>query len=231
MISFFSDVPLRVNGKVNGKINGEKLINLDLQSYIVMSDGRAYTAISKIPESIGFDIQSLQILGSVLGWIFAKPVSDANNGFQLTGGVFNHTATVVFTNTNQKVTLRHKYIGLDVYDQLKLEVDIQGEIPHLPPDSKVAMQDYEEQLTLTAPNTVQSSSSRSFSYTNLDGNELVVPYTVDQSFVFDYCKFVGNPVGVTWRSKVSKNFISYEAREQIVRFGLSNKIGPIGGKK
>lgn len=65
-----SDLPLRVNGKVNGHINGERLDNLDLQSYIVMTDGRAYTAISKIPEGIGSDIQSLQILGGVIGLVF-----------------------------------------------------------------------------------------------------------------------------------------------------------------
>lgn len=73
-------LPLRVSGKVNGKINGEKLENLDLQSYVVTSDGRAYTAISKVPESIGEDIQTLQILGSVIGYLFAQPVRKAVNG-------------------------------------------------------------------------------------------------------------------------------------------------------
>lgn len=69
-----------MNGKVHGKINGETLEGLDLQSYISMADSRAYTAISRIPESIGFNIQSLQILGSVIGYLFAKPVKDAQNG-------------------------------------------------------------------------------------------------------------------------------------------------------
>lgn len=45
-----------------------------------MSDGRAYTAISKIPESIGYDIQSLQILGGVIGYLFAEPIRGAVNG-------------------------------------------------------------------------------------------------------------------------------------------------------
>lgn len=66
---------------MNGKINGEKLENLNLQSYVVTSDGRAYTAISKVPESIGEDIQTLQILGSVIGYLFAQPVRKAVNGW------------------------------------------------------------------------------------------------------------------------------------------------------
>lgn len=69
-----------MNGKVNGKINGEKLEHLDLQSYVVMSDGRAYTAISRVPEPIGSDIQSLQILGGIIGYLFAKPIRNAING-------------------------------------------------------------------------------------------------------------------------------------------------------
>ncbi|KAK4886874.1 hypothetical protein RN001_003145 [Aquatica leii] len=222
------DAPIRVNGKVNGKINDEKLISLDLQSYIVMVDGRAYTAISKIPEPISYNFQSLQVVGGVLGWVFAKPIADAINGFQLTGGVFNHTATIIFTKTNQKVTVKQKYLGLDVYDQLRMETEIQGNIPHLLPEVKINMNDYEEQYTLTGPGILQSSSTKTFSYQNLDGNTVTVDFTLDQSIIFDYCKFNTVPAGTTWRLKGGKNFISYESREQLVRFGLSNKIHPLG---
>ncbi|KAJ8949810.1 hypothetical protein NQ318_000508 [Aromia moschata] len=129
------DVPLRVNGKIHGNINGEQLDGLDLQSYIAMADGRAYTAVSKIPTGIGFDSQSLQILG----------------GISTDWGVFNHTATVTFFNTSQVVRIKQKFLGLDVFDQLRLEADIQGDIPHLPIDSKVIIDEYEEQYTLTGP--------------------------------------------------------------------------------
>lgn len=224
------DAPLRVNGKVNGKINGERLDNLDLQSYIVMTDGRAYTAISKIPESIGFDVQSLQILGSVIGYLFAKPIRNAYNGYQLTGGVFNHTAKITFTNTSQEIQIKQKYLGLDLFDQLRLEVDIQGDLPVLPVDSKILIDEYQEQYTMTQPGVIQVRGSRAFKYTNSYNQEESVHYNVDQTFLFDYCKFKNNSIGETWKLKVGKNFISYESREQIIRFGLSNKITPLGGK-
>ncbi|CAH1160142.1 unnamed protein product [Phaedon cochleariae] len=222
------DGPLRVNGKVNGKINGENLVGLDLQSYIVMTDGRAYTAVSKIPESIGFDIQSLQILGGVIGYIFAKPIREAVNGYQLTGGIFNHTATINFYNTSQTVRIKQKYMGLDVFDQLRLEADIQGEIPNLPDDSRVIFNEYQEQYTMTGPGVIQMTSQREFRYNDPNGDEVVMVYNVDQTFVFDYCEFDNQSVGETWKLKVGKNFISYESREQIIRYGLSNKITPIG---
>ncbi|XP_044255979.1 nidogen [Tribolium madens] len=222
------DVPLRVNGKINGKINGERLENLDLQSYIVMVDGRAYTAISKIPESIGFDIQSLQILGGVIGYIFAKPIRNAQNGYQFTGGVFNHTAILKFLNTSQTVTIKQKYMGLDVFDQLRLETNIQGDIPTLPFDSKVEIDEYQEQYTLTSPGVIQMSSTRFFKYLNENKEEITVSYDIEQVYTFDYCKYENVSLGETWKLKVGKNFISYESKEQIIRFGLTNKIMPLG---
>ncbi|KAG5890814.1 hypothetical protein JTB14_008255 [Gonioctena quinquepunctata] len=222
------DSPLRVNGKVYGKINGERLEGLDLQCYVVMEDGRAYTAISKIPESIAYDIQSLQLLGGVIGFLFAKPIRSALNGYQLTGGIFNHTATITFSNTSQTLQIKQKYLGLDVFDQLRLEADIQGDIPNLPDGSRVNIDEYQEDYTMTAPGVIQMSSQRQFKYTLPYGEEQVHYYTVDQAFIFDYCKFENDSVGETWKLRVGKNFISYEGREQIIRFGLSNKITPLG---
>ncbi|KAJ8969010.1 hypothetical protein NQ317_007371 [Molorchus minor] len=226
----FLDVPLRVNGKINGRVNGVTFEGLDLQSYIVMSDGRAYTAISRIPEEIGFDSQSLQVIGGVIGYLFAKPIREAINGYQLTGGVFNHTATITFLNTSQIVRIKQKFLGLDVFDQLRLTADIQGNIPKLPIDSQIIVDEYEEQYTVTSPGILQMTSHRTFDYSDIDGEKITLHYKVDQTFIFDYCKFRNSTVGVTWKLNVGKNFISYESREQIIRYGLGNKIAPLGGE-
>jgi nidogen (entactin) len=79
-------IPQRINGKVSGKINGLSFQDEDLHSYVVTSDGRAYTAVSKMNETIGFDLQPLSMLGGVVGWLFARSTSiNAPNGYQLTG--------------------------------------------------------------------------------------------------------------------------------------------------
>lgn len=51
------DVPLRVNGKISGTLNNEALGVMELQSYVVMADGRAYTALSKVPREHGYEMQ------------------------------------------------------------------------------------------------------------------------------------------------------------------------------
>ena len=80
-------LPQRINGKVSGEVNGVRIQDEDLHSYVVTSDGRAYTAVSKLNDTIGFDLQPLSMLGGVIGWLFAKSTStNAPNGYQLTGG-------------------------------------------------------------------------------------------------------------------------------------------------
>ncbi|XP_060532500.1 nidogen [Cylas formicarius] len=224
-----ANAPLRVMGKVNGVINGERLNNLDLQSYIVTNEGRAYTAISKIPESVGSDVQTLQILGGVIGYLFAKPTGGAQNGFQITGGHFNHTASLKFINTNQELTVKQKFSGLDVFDQLRVDVDVHGELPSLPPDSRVVVDEYREQYTRTGPGLIQTASDRVFQFSGPGGETNVNTFRVEQTFKFDHCPYKNVSVGETWNLNVDRNFISYESREQIIRFGLSNDVIPAGG--
>lgn len=82
-----ADIPIRVNGKISGEMNGVSLSDLDLQAYVVPADGRTYTAISVVPPSVGYDLQSFNILGTSIGWLFARPVKGALNGYQLTGNI------------------------------------------------------------------------------------------------------------------------------------------------
>lgn len=219
------DVPLRVNGKVNGVLNGVSLEQLDLQSYIVMTDGRAYTAISRVPREIGYSVQMLQVLGGLIGFLFAKPIGDVMNGYQLTGGVFNQSATIDF-HTGQQVKITHTYSGLDVFDQLRLEVNIQGTAPEFNGELKLALPDYEESYTLTAPGAIISHAKHT--YRNTETQE-EYPYSIQQYIDYNVCKYASPPDHLSWKLKVSKNFIGFENKEQIIRFGMSNKVTPISG--
>lgn len=78
--------PQRINGRFSGKINGIDIPETDLHTYVVTSDGRAYTALSQINSSMGRPLLLLSTIGGVMGWLFAKPSSSqAYNGFTLTG--------------------------------------------------------------------------------------------------------------------------------------------------
>lgn len=78
-----NDVPLRVSGDVTGKINNSP-IKAQLQSYVVLSDGRSYTAVSPLVNTVGHQTQLVYWFGSAIGWLFAKPLpNDAPNGYQV----------------------------------------------------------------------------------------------------------------------------------------------------
>lgn len=77
-----NDVPIRVSGKVSGLVNNEN-ISAQLQSYVVMTEGRSYTAISPLSSTIGYSLQLAPILGGVVGWLFGKPVINTINGYEV----------------------------------------------------------------------------------------------------------------------------------------------------
>lgn len=60
-----------------------------MHSYVVTSDGRAYTAISRIPTEIGSRMLTLNTVGGIIGWMFAEMKGPlAHNGYVYTGRLF-----------------------------------------------------------------------------------------------------------------------------------------------
>lgn len=74
-----------MTGKVVGNINGVDLIDCDLHAYVLIAEGRSYTAVSRIPSQIGYDLQSITAIGTGIAWLFAKPLGSILNGFSITG--------------------------------------------------------------------------------------------------------------------------------------------------
>lgn len=77
-----NDVPLRVVGSVKGTLN-HWAVDTQMQSYIVMADGRSYTALSPLEDDLGTTLQLTQAIGASIGWLFAKPIGNVLNGYQV----------------------------------------------------------------------------------------------------------------------------------------------------
>lgn len=110
--------PQRVSGKVSGTVTvGStpiQLNNIDLHAYIVVGDGRAYTAISEVgacatyshspcymncchflfltcvligqvPEPVGWALMPVAPIGELFGWLFALELPNSKGGFKITG--------------------------------------------------------------------------------------------------------------------------------------------------
>lgn len=147
---FISGDPQRINGRFYGRLNGIDIPEADLHTYVVTSDGRTYTALSQIPLELGRPLLLLGTLGGVMGWLFAKPTSpNAYNGFQLTGGFLNRTATVHISE--HTVTIQQDFSGKDAFGYYKARVYVTGNLPEIPEGVEVDYGDYKEEYTRHGP--------------------------------------------------------------------------------
>ncbi|XP_012343370.1 nidogen isoform X2 [Apis florea] len=222
-----NDVPLRVNGRISGTINGVEFLARDLQCYVQTKDGRTYTALSRVPEEIGASFQLLGNLGGVIGWLFAKPIGETKNGYELTGGLFNHTAELSFPSTGDKVTIRSNYLGLDVFGQLKMQAQIEGTLPQLGRETGLDYGDYDELYTRVQTGVIRSRAERICKLTE-GGENRELDFIQDETIYYNECPYLTvEPEDDTTRLKFFRGVTTYEATEGIIRFAVNTKVAPL----
>ncbi|KAG8123557.1 hypothetical protein E2320_018894 [Naja naja] len=232
--------PQRVNGKVKGQIfvgnNPIPVVfeNTDLHSYVVMNHGRAYTAISTIPETLGFSLLPLASIGGIIGWMFAVEQEGYQNGFSVTGGEFTRQAEVTFLSNNEKLTIKQKFSGIDEHGHLTISTELEGKVPEIPFGSSVHIEPYTE-LYHSSSSVITSSSTREYTVTEPERNGVSPTYTVSyqwrQTISFDECIHddFHHSGSATQQLSVDSVFVLYNKEEQILRYAMSNSIGPIDG--
>ncbi|KAK3563522.1 hypothetical protein QTP86_030392 [Hemibagrus guttatus] len=140
--------PQRVNGKVNGMVSVGStpvgLDSIDLHVYSVVGDGRAYTAISEVPEPLGWALMPVTPIGSLFGWLFALKLPNSHNGFNVTGAEFTRHADVTFYPGNQRLTIVQTARGLDNQNYLSVETHLEGSVPFVPPGASIQMEPFSE---------------------------------------------------------------------------------------
>ncbi|XP_054262351.1 nidogen isoform X2 [Macrosteles quadrilineatus] len=216
-------IPLRVNGKMTLSLNSAAGQEVDVQAYVVTADGRCYTALSRVPPAIGTDAQLVTSTADVIGWLFAKSINDAPNGYKLTGGIFNHTAVLTFANGQYRATVEQRFLGLDVFDQLRMEGKIFGTVPSVPHGYKLSLPDSQTQFRKVSAGKVTSQSTYVI---YADNSQDQFPVSVEQTISFDEHCPSAYPEG-SLRLKAARNFISYEETENILRFAATNKISSL----
>ena len=224
----------RINGKVTGRVNGVLLEDLDLHAYVTTDEGRSYAAISKVPPEVGSDIRSLLSIGDGIGWLFAK-AQGVKNGFSLTGGVVNRTIETEF-RSGERVTISESYLGPDVFNYLKVHIDIRGSLPKLSKDLKVEILNFSEDFTLSTSSTPGSAStvsqlrSRSIRLLRTESSR-EVSFVIDQVITFAECPFLSTgDRSKNSRLETSNTILMYEEAESIVRFAANYKLSALLGQ-
>uniref|UniRef100_A0A672GCI4 Nidogen 1b n=1 Tax=Salarias fasciatus TaxID=181472 RepID=A0A672GCI4_SALFA len=221
--------PQRMNGKVNGRVfvgnsrSPVELRNNDLHSYVVANDGRAYVAISSIPDGVGPSLQPLSSLGGVMGWAFALEQPGYHNGFSLIGGVFSRQAEVTFQPGNERLTIKQQFEGIDEHDHLVVNTELEGRLPHVALGSSVQIHPYKEIYLYV----ITSSSNREYTVTTPEGSVQNRSFQWRQTITFQGCPHedASRAAPSTQQLSVDQIFVMFDDGNHLIRYAMSNKIG------
>jgi len=143
--------------------------------------------------------------------------------------VFNYTAEVVFQQTGQKVSIHQSYSGLDVFSHLKVDTRIHGTTAIVPVGTTIEVNDYEMLMTRVSPGVIRSKSSHNY---RVQGTSTDNPFTIEQTVTFEECPWASPvpPELETTKMKVGRNYIIYDAAQQIARYAITSKVTPPDGE-
>ena len=88
--------------------------------------------------------------------------ANSSTSFDVTvvlGGDFNRSATVTFPNDNMQVVIRQFAVGRDAQGYMRMRTVIDGNIPALPADAKLTVQDYTEEFSRSAKGRLRCMTS------------------------------------------------------------------------
>ncbi|KAM9820898.1 LOW QUALITY PROTEIN: nidogen-2 [Neosynchiropus ocellatus] len=226
--------PQRVSGKLSGTVtvgsSPVELSNIDLHAYIVVGDGRAYTAISEVPETVGWALMSVAPIGELFGWLFALELPNSQAGFKITGAEFTRHAEMIFYPGNQRVTIVQTGRGLDDHNHLTVDTVVNGNVPFLPPGAEITMEPFKETYQYY-PSVATSTSVREYSVVSADRGSESFSFQLKQNITYRDCRHDNRAAPVeTLQITMERVFVMYVKEERILRYAITNKISPVGAE-
>ncbi|XP_030265797.1 nidogen-2 isoform X2 [Sparus aurata] len=224
--------PQRVSGKVSGTVTVGStpvdLNNIDLHAYIVVGDGRAYTAISEVPEPVGWALMPVAPIGELFGWLFALELPNSQAGFKITGAEFTRRAEVIFYPGNQRLSIIQTGRGLDDHNHLTVDTVLSGSVPFLPPGAEVTMDPFKETYQYY-PSVATSTSVREYSVVSADRGSESFSFQLKQNITYRDCRHDSSTTALeTLQITMERVFVMYVKEERILRYAITNKISPVG---
>ncbi|XP_076151725.1 nidogen-2 [Alosa pseudoharengus] len=223
--------PHRVNGKVSGVVlvgsTPVEINNVDLHAYVVVSDGRAYTAISEVPEPAGWALMPVAPIGGLFGWLFALELPNSQNGFTIAGAEFTRHADVTFYPGNERLSIVQTAKGLDAENYLSVDTKLSGSVPFIPPGATVQMEPFKMTFQYY-PSVTTSISVREFTVVSAESGAETFSFQLRQNITHNYCRHGPRSGPETLELSVERVFAMFVKEERILRYAITNKIGPVG---
>ncbi|GMT09886.1 hypothetical protein PFISCL1PPCAC_1183, partial [Pristionchus fissidentatus] len=214
--------PQRITGGFHGTINGQEIEKTELHTFITSSDGKTYTAVSKIPDSLGNSFLLLTPIGSLMGWLFAEIPHGAKNGFDVTGGLLNRTTTVHYDD-HYAITITQQFAGRDIYHYFKSNMEIHGHIPVLTNDARVTFEDHEAEFLREEPGFIRSLSTVHVTVSER-GVDRRMKMVVDEQIHYRECAQLAASLPQSIRIRVERVHVTYDKEDGVVRYASQSVV-------
>ncbi|XP_017839052.1 nidogen [Drosophila busckii] len=219
-----NDLPMRVTGTLQGQLNNLPVDErAKLQSYVVTTDTRSYTTINPVQEEQAGLLRVVLPLLTTVGWLFAKPVKGAANGYQLTGGRYEHFSRIQY-DSGEVLLVNQTFEGLNYWDQLSVKIQLYGEVPQVSPRVTLHLPDYTDEYRFVRPGELHSLQSHKL---ELVEEQRVLGFQLDQRIVYSSClrDDDADPTDSRVMQKVSKIALDYSPTDEALRTSAVSKIG------
>lgn len=222
--------PHRVNGKVSGNLLvGQTPVSfdgIDMHAYIVVNDGRAYTAMSQVPDPASWSLTPLTAIGGLFGWLFALEKPGHQNGFSITGAKFVHNIEAVFSPGEEVVHITQVADGFDSDNYIHLRTTIKGKIPFIPETSTVQINPYYE-IYQYSGSVVTSTAYREYTVTSANNEAQRLSYRLKQNVTYQDCGHSQRFPPTAQKLAVDRMFALYNKDEKVLRFAITSHIGSV----
>ncbi|XP_041469712.1 nidogen-1-like [Lytechinus variegatus] len=222
----------RMNGNVNGTVNGVTIPDdVYIHTFIMGGGGRTFTAISPVPSSLSYTLQLLLPIGELMGWMFAEPATKGINGFMQTGGVLLYSANIRFDG-GEEVSITQRYTGVDDSEAegvISGYVNINGDVPYLPPGTSVNVIPHSEVYTKYRPGYVHSSEERELLVNANTADERTISFTIEQTITYEECEAddIDTDASLTaMRMNTTYAYSIFEPQGEILRYAMVTSVGP-----
>ncbi|KAF8381850.1 nid-1 [Pristionchus pacificus] len=217
--------PQRITGGFEGLVNGQEVEKTELHTFITTGDGKVYTAVSKVPDTLGSSFLLLTPIGSLMGWLFAEAPEGAKNGFDITGGLFNRTANVHYDD-HYAVTINQQFAGRDIYHYFKSTTSIHGHIPVLANDARVSFDNYEAKFTREEPGFIRSLATVHATVSER-GTDRRMKMVVDEQIHYKECAQLAASLPSSIRIRYENIHVKYDKEDGVVRFASQSVVDTI----
>ncbi|XP_043238684.1 hemicentin-1-like isoform X2 [Amphibalanus amphitrite] len=219
-------VPLRsAVGTVMGEVNSTPIGDGRVNTVVVgdLERGELESLITGVNGKLTPGLVPLLPLLTPVPWLAAQRSDGANNGLDLSAGMFRKQSDVMFP-TGEKLSITHIGLGIDNKGQLTYDTEIKGQLPETPrmaPGASVEPAHFRGDLVQTGEGDLHAHSTQYY-----QAGAGLVPFVVNETVTYDGAR--GQMKTLVQSLDIESSDLHHDVTENRVTFRVTSLSAPGG---